>query len=316
MKNVRFFLGVLLIFVLASCSNELLEVETPSASTRTKVLNVFGHAIEQNDNVLSFQNADELKEALSKIEQAQLAFKSSSKNLNLANGDVTFAYQGFRSMYDVFDEAMGVAPEYYGSRESYEVFKTKYSSLYFPEVGDDYAAYLPISDKNLAKLANAEGFIQVGEDLIDCKDISDYETLVGLGLTPPNEKLRSKEVFNYKSGDTKLWINYSTDQSKTTYKFEVCFRDKGFMGIWYNRKASSSLSCARCDIAYVSEPPTAWNIGNSVKKSYDSSFSSHDYEFAAGSLVGGGSEGLYLIVKFGPWGNAFQSFVVSLQEKP
>lgn len=230
--------------------------------------------------------------------------------MDLAQGDITFINQGFRSMYDVFDEAMGVAPEYYDSRENYEVFKTKYSSLYFPEVGDDYAAYLPISDKNLAKLANADGFIKVGEELIDCKDVSDYETLVNLGLTPPNEKLKSREVFFFRSGDTKLWINYSTNQAKKSFLFEVCFRDKGFMGIWYNRKASTSLSCARCNIAYVANSPIANNIGNSVKKSYSDKFSSHDYEFAAGSLVGGGNEGLSLIVKFGPWGNAFQTFAI------
>jgi len=90
---------------------------------------------------------------------------------------------------------MGDADNYYDTKEHYEEFKVKYASLYFPEYGDDYSAYLPVSNLKLAHLANKNGFIKINGELINCKDISSYAQLDSLGLTPPNDKQKSKEVF-------------------------------------------------------------------------------------------------------------------------
>ena len=103
--------------------------------------------------------------------------------------------EGFKSLYNVFDDAMGDADNYYDTKEHYEEFKVKYASLYFPEYGDDYSAYLPVSNLKLAHLANKNGFIKINGELINCKDISSYAQLDSLGLTPPNDKQKSKEVF-------------------------------------------------------------------------------------------------------------------------
>ena len=183
--------------------------------------------------------------------------------------------------------------------------------------GDDYSAYLPVSNLKLAHLANKNGFIKINGELINCKDISSYAQLDSLGLTPPNDKQKSKEVFSYREGKNKLWVKYSvlgTINGRPNYnagaKFEVCFRKKGFAGIWYNRKASTTIACANCDIAYVSNPPTVQNVGTSARKSKNDSFSSHDYEFFPKDLLGGGNKGFCLTVTYGPWPGKNLDFVV------
>ena len=57
-----------------------------------------------------------------------------------------------------------------------------------------------------------------------------------LGLTPPNDKQKSKEVFSYREGKNKLWVKYSvlgTINGRPNYnagvKFEVCFRKKDLL---------------------------------------------------------------------------------------
>ena len=173
------------------------------------------------------------------------------------------------------------------------------------------------SNLKLAHLANKNGFIKINGELINCKDISSYAQLDSLGLTPPNDKQKSKEVFSYREGKNKLWVKYSvlgTINGRPNYnagvKFEVCFRKKGFAGIWYNRKASTTIACANCDIAYVSNPPTVQNVGTSARKSKNDSFSSHDYEFFPKDLLGGGNKGFCLTVTYGPWPGKNLDFVV------
>ena len=300
MKKLKFSLIGLVSILAISCSNELIDVESPQLEVKTKALGVEPILLE--DSILNFADNNALENALSDIE-------------NTVN---SLQKEGFKSMYNVFDEAMGDADNYYDTKEHYEQFKVKYASLYFPEYGDDYSAYLPISDQKLAKLANKNGFLKVNGELIDCKDISSYVKLDSLGLTPPNEKLRSTDVFNYREGKNKLWVKYSvlgTISGKPDYsagvKFEVCFRKKGFLGAWYNRKASTTIACANCDIVYASNPLIGKNIGTFARKSKNDSFSSHDYEFYPKDLVGGGMGGFTLMVTYGPWPGKTLEFVVT-----
>ena len=71
---------------------------------------------------------------------------------------------GFHSMYDDYVNALNEAESYYERHGGYEEFKEKYSMLFFPEEGDDYCAYLPISRKNVAKLVNSNGDVIIGDE--------------------------------------------------------------------------------------------------------------------------------------------------------
>ena len=196
-----------------SCTNELIDVESSKSEVKTKAMSF--ETIILEDSILNFADNSALENALSDIENVSGLLKK----------------EGFKSLYNVFDDAMGDADNYYDTKEHYEEFKVKYASLYFPEYGDDYSAYLPVSNLKLAHLANKNGFIKINGQLINCKDISSYAQLDGLGLTPPNDKQKSKEVFSYREGKNKLWVKYSvlgTINGRANYnagvKFEVCFR--------------------------------------------------------------------------------------------
>ncbi|OAV66778.1 hypothetical protein Barb6_02517 [Bacteroidales bacterium Barb6] len=175
-----------------------------------------------------------------------------------------------------YDEAMSEAESYYDREGGYEEFKSKYSSLYFPEEGDDYSAYLPISDNNKAKLANADGKILIGSQEVDVRDITTYKQLVELGKTPPNEsKVSLMETSNVNGISTvihnnrKFWMNtyhvnqHSMQPTIPHLFIEVCFRKKGVFGIWYNYKSYTEIEGNVSGVGYF--------------KSNLNTFSSHDY---------------------------------------
>lgn len=300
MKKLVFYLLGLMLLMATACSNEWVDMN--SSKSQIEIRSLIIEPVVLEDSILSFIDSNILENILQNVEKTIDVFRE----------------KGFQSMYDLFDDAMENADYYYDTKEHYELFKEIYSSLYFPECEDDYSAYLPISNQNLAKLANKNGFIKVNGILVDCKDISNYEQLDSLGLTPPNEKLRSKEVFSYRVNKNKLWVKYSTvnDIRKIEgAKFEICFRKKGFAGIWYNRKASTTISCANCDLSYASDPLSAVNVGIYAKRYKNDAFSSHDYEFYPYHLQGGGNKGYSVIVTFGPFGDLQLNFTVKKDKK-
>lgn len=308
MKESKFsilFLMCLLVF--ASCNADMDEATSLSGND-AKVLNLLGDNVEMRDGVLAFESKEELADLLAKLTTAEKSVSKTRASMGIPASEISFKEEGFRSMYDVYGEALEDAPDYYESWEGYAAYKEKYSSFYFPEVGDDYSIYLPISDKNIAKLANEDGFVMVDGELVDCKDISTYEDLERLGLTPPNEKARSsKEIFYRKDGKQKLWINYSQDSPIAEIHMEVCFRQKK-LGVWFNRKASTTLTLAKCDCNIISDPISPYNIGSYWAGSKSDEFSSHDYYISPGKLVGGGSGGFTGNVFWGPWGDTAFGF--------
>lgn len=311
MKKSRFSVLILLCLLgFVSCNTDMDEIATLSGNDKdTKMLTLLGDNVEMKKGVLSFESKEDLNALLDKLSIAEKTVSETRASMGIPASEISFKEDGFRSMYDVYGEALEDAPEYYESWEGYAAYKEKYSSFYFPEVGDDYSIYLPISDKNIARLANEDGFVMIGGELIDCKDISSYEDLERLRLTPPNEKARSSyEVFYRKDGKKKLWINYSkgTDLFAEIH-MEVCFRQKR-LGIWFNRKASTTLTLAKCDFIYATYPPTPTNVGEFWYGSKSDEFSSHDYYIAPGKLFGGGSEGYTGTVMWGPWGSEVFKF--------
>jgi len=100
------------------------------------------------------------------------------------------AVEGFYSLYDNFSDAMKEAESYYDREGGYEEFKAKYSSLYFPEYEDDYSAYLPVSDKNIAKFVNKDGDVIIGEENVTFKNIKSYNDLIEAGYVPDPKEVK------------------------------------------------------------------------------------------------------------------------------
>ncbi|MDE5956748.1 MAG: hypothetical protein K2G78_00375 [Muribaculaceae bacterium] len=210
-------------------------------------------------------------------------------------------YPNFRSIYDLYSDAMEEMAEYDDLDEmGYNAFMEKYSSLYFPMQDEDYGFYIPISDMASAFLANTSGDVSIGGEIVNLIDIVDYATLVNLGRAYYTEDsplaaaaMTSFQINNptmnsvgpeYDSG----WKEYGRRKVKLkarrrfkkyspAYGFsgsisllhlEFCFRKKTFLG-WVNYKCKSTI-VFRCNI-----PGLGWIVPQTYEHN---STSSHDSE--------------------------------------
>ncbi len=203
-----------------------------------------------------------------------------------ASSPIAFPSQ-FRSLEDVYTDALMEAESYYERVGGYEEFKEKYSCLYFPEEEGDYSAFRPVSNIVVARLVNPEGYVVIGNKIVNKRDIFTYGQLKKMGLTMPEEKSEVRIGVNTSSlevnklstkyndrRDRKLWVNVNRKADKfhdhdNVYMFfpymevEVCFRKKAAFGVWYNYYSSTSLTL-RGELSDVK---------------YKSGYSSHDYQW-------------------------------------
>ncbi|MDR2773562.1 MAG: hypothetical protein LBC19_02260, partial [Tannerella sp.] len=167
---------------------------------------------------------------------------------------------GFYSLYDDFIAAMEEAESYYDREGGYEEFKEKHPSLFFPETEDDYSAYLPVSDKEIAKLLNAKGEVTIAGKVVNLINVTSYNQLKELSVIPNDDTqwitLRNAQVSSLTDSqkvetrvtvlpeefcnNRKLWINCSY-KSSNTILVEVCFRKKGAFCKWYNYSSTTYL---------------------------------------------------------------------------
>lgn len=198
----------------------------------------------------------------------------------------------FHSLYDDFEEAMNEAESYYDTENGYKEFKAKHSALFFAEQPEDYSAYLPVSNRTVAKFLNVNGEVEIAGTVVDLRDITSYQQLVDKSLIPKEQNLINlKSTVNrlddVHCNDRKLWVNAWARPGQTPIGLdkivEVGFRKKGFLGAWYN---------------YSSETTLGWTNTNIYWSK--SGYSSHDYIFAA--AVSGGFKG-NMWVKFRGFGS-------------
>lgn len=276
------FIGALLLCGLIACSNEDGMDSIGKEKANSQQFNLYGINVENKNGILSFENEDQMKELVNNISGVSTpnpVLKSLSVLTNLTQVEA-LKKEGFRSLYDVYVEAMSEAENYYEREGGYEEFKAKYSSLFFPEEGDDYSAYLPISNSELAKIADVNGTVIVGGKTISLIDINSYKELEDLGLTPPSENnLRATSGTNSVAeevvGKNKVWVKCknTSDKGIPIIQVEVCFRKKNFIGMWYNHNSGTS---AKLDAGFgVAE------YGGTMIECFG--FSSHDYKYARAS---------------------------------
>lgn len=300
MKNL-FFSLISIMLMCVSCSQDVENIPYKQ-NLSDNSLNLFGEYIEQIDGTLKFSDKSSLENVLDNLMRSQEIMTKSADNGLIQNSDYVISEKNFRSIYDDYVAAMDEAHLYYDQWADYYHFKEKYSNLYFPEYGKDYSVYLPISDKNLAKLANRDGFILIGDELVDCKDIKSHEDLDEFGLSIPennkNTRADVNSIIHYNDGENLVWINvhdqgYNAYQGKRLFKFEVCFRDKGFLGIWHNRRATTKLF-ASASVGQVTHSGSGQQEG----------MSSHDYSF--GFSVPAGTTRIHLKLNYGPVSQALE----------
>ena len=196
----------------------------------TNVINISGKDIESINGTLSFENEEELKE----IAENLISFsttKSVDRALTINYSNIDKLHKnGFTSLYDVFVNAINDVDSYYNREGGYEELKAKYPSLFFPEVGDDISPYLPISDKQLAMLADSNGDVLIANKKVSLKDITTYQQLRDLGQVPPDGISLAAERGDEISGTNsipqttvdknKVWVN--THYKKRMVPYLLC----------------------------------------------------------------------------------------------
>lgn len=211
----------------------------------------------QRSPILSFSSEEDFFDAVKSIKQGV----QTKSLINQLNQDAAFI-----SLYHEYDEAMENADDYYQREGGYEEFKARFPHLYYPEYGEDYSAFLPVKDEDVAKLLNPEGKVIIDGDERDYRDIWSYDQLLELGLGMPEYEdgynvttktlsdvytlTVNKQEINSKR---KAWITrrgilLDTDLfGLVKYgRLDLCFRKKGILG-WYNGKLSSRLYVIRPD---------------------------------------------------------------------
>ncbi|MDO5663746.1 MAG: hypothetical protein Q4G63_00640 [Bacteroidia bacterium] len=130
-------------------------------------------------DILSFNNEQEFNNLVESIRNNEATENAYSRTRSTA--------KNFKSIFDEYNEAMRVADEYYQREGGYEEFKKMFPNLYYPEHGEDYAAFLPVSDEAVAKLLNKEGKVIINGKERDLRDIFSYDKLQELGLALPSQ---------------------------------------------------------------------------------------------------------------------------------
>ncbi len=143
---------------------------------------------ENDEYALKFRNEDSYNKLMS-----QLELMTEDERLNW-NKKLT----NFNSMAQEYEKAMEEAESYCDRAGGYEEFKEKYNNLYFPEEGNDFAAYIPFENELLSFCANENGHLVVGEEIKNLETINNYDQLVksGRGMVDkePTEYEESKSL--------------------------------------------------------------------------------------------------------------------------
>lgn len=248
-------------FTAFSCSNK--DMDEIEISNNNDIVNIFGVEAKVVNNTLSLENDESLNAILSKYRETERSITSTRSATEVENSLsqlINLQTTDFKSLYEVYIEAIDNAEFYYERPGGYEEFKEKYDCLYFPEYKDDYSAYLPVSDKVLAKFLNQKGEIIIDNELKNMRNIKSYEKIKELGWGIPDidkddndketntitdltrasnyiEVAENQVVYN--SGKSvKLWIDIQKGKrGSSAARFDVCFRKKGILGVWYNYSA-------------------------------------------------------------------------------
>lgn len=275
--------------ILTSCASEE-DLDVSNQIESSGIITIAGKEIEKVNGTLSFESEAELKEIANNLIPFGVT-KSVDGTLVEDYSQVNkLRENGFVSLYDVFENALNDVDLYYDREGGYEEFKEKYSCLFFPEVGDDISPYLPISDRNLAMLADANGEVLIANQKVSLKDITTYQQLKDLGLTPPGGITLMAErgdvitglnsIPETRVGENKVWVKVhyrEYDGHIPIARVEVCFRKKYFLG-WSNHNSNTS---ARLSGGSGFKMYTGTNISMQ-------GFSSHDYKYSIPAISGSG----------------------------
>lgn len=246
MKSIN-LLAVALAFTVVACSDATMD-EPVELVTVTR-------SVTDDVPMLSFGSLSEFNNVVDTL----AAFKSDNERLDWMKQH----YADFYSLQNAYYDAMDAAGELGETEDEYNAFKEQFSMLYFPMEREDAGFYIPMQDLNKAFLVNASGNVKIAGQIINMKDINNYETLMELGRAyytlPQVTMYAGVEYFGlnqkvdpvgseYDSGwaeygkrKVKLKLRKRIDNYVMLFHTEFCFRKKTWIG-WINYSAGAVIS--------------------------------------------------------------------------
>lgn len=300
---MTFIVGSLLLCY--SCSNDELlsennrselengsEIEVVNINSyltnRARTLNTFSNE-ESNQYALKFRDEITYKKTIAKLEAMS----------DVERTEWFKTLDGFESLQAIFDRAMEDVDNVDETEESYMNFKAKYDKyLYFPMYEEDYGFYMPVIEQEVATIANPNGLIVIGNEVVNIKNISTYSELQlsGQAYYPSESNIASRNAVDNqiytlrnryigreqdsgweKRGKRKLKLKFGLQgngklaPNPFTLKLhlEVSFRKKTWVG-WVNY-SSKTTTTGTINIGGVQTPINFYKSGSSSHDWYSNS---------------------------------------------
>lgn len=249
--------------MLSSCGNDSDVQNAVQAETATRSFDVNG------TKVLEFANQSDFDSAVTQLSLLENSAKKSEW--------MHVHYPMFRSIKDVYEDAMVEADEIGDSESDFDTFMDKYSSLYFPLYKEDAGFYVPIKDENVAYFANANCEVRIAGKTITLRDINDYQTLMDLGVayyTNPKPKrlmvAENNDVITFKI-DRGLMVNSVEGAAGKEYDSGWQQYDKRKVKLKARRRIFSTsthpyLSALHTEFCFRKKKPRGWVNYSSYSK--------------------------------------------------
>jgi len=229
----KYLLSVTLIALIMSCTNTSFEESTgvmePIESR--SVMNKAKWQPESLTNILQFKSESEFEDFLNELS----SLEDDARKYSL----VEARYGEFYSLKKVYDTAMLAAGDLDESEESFMEYKNSFSPyLYFSEYADDCGAYLPVKNKNVAFLLNANGEVIISGIRICKNDVTSYADLQEAGVA----MYEREEEPTMTRGWSPSYISHSE------YAFSESSNNVGMeydSGWWQENKRKVRVKCGR-----------------------------------------------------------------------
>lgn len=229
----KYLLSVTLIALIMSCTNTSFEESTgvmePIESR--SVMNKAKWQPESLTNILQFKSESEFEDFLNELS----SLEDDARKYSL----VEARYGEFYSLKKVYDTAMLAAGDLDESEESFMEYKNSFSPyLYFSEYADDCGAYLPVKNKNVAFLLNANGEVIISGIRICKNDVTSYADLQEAGVA----MYEREEEPTMTRGWSPSYISHSI------YAFTESSNNVGMeydSGWWQEGKRKVRMKCGR-----------------------------------------------------------------------
>ena len=177
-------------FALFSCNNEDTVLNNDNTATSENDIEMVkisadGKTFEKVDPSQVSLRSSETDASYALRFKSDAAYEATVSSINeaeeasVAGKAITDKCSGFKSLTEIFEEAMVWADKNLDETEaSYKQWKSLYGEyLYFPEYKEDYGAYIPTSNIAAATVSNAKGLVVVGNEVKNVNDITTYKEL-------------------------------------------------------------------------------------------------------------------------------------------